>query len=244
MRRQREGTPAHPPARPTHRLLLIFLGGRGVPVTSASMLLHVGGGQQALPGPRANTGMGLGRCRAAHSRAKGDEASAPARPWGLPVEEGGEEAAQEDFVLHSRAQVAVHQLPARDIDARACGRRAQTDREALSPDPGLQATAEGAGGGGSGLSDTDSNPPPGVGTPGCPRLSLLPRGPVSRRRPPWSLASTGRSPNCLPALRGTALGVGLGKPLSHLSVAPRSKSCGQGWEVESWNSGRGSPAQH
>lgn len=208
MRRQWEGTPAHLPARPTHSLLLIFLGGRGVPVTSASMLLHVGGGQQALPGPRANTGVGLGRCRAVHSRAKGDEASAPAPPGGLPVEEGGEEAAQEDLVLHSRAQVAVHQLPARDIDARACGQRAQTDREALSPDPGLQATAEGAGGGGHGLPNTDSNPPPGAGTPGCPRLSLLPRGPVSR----GEAASVTRFHGAVPKLpsgpQGNCLGCG------------------------------------
>jgi len=53
----------------------------------------------------------------------------------LPVEEGGEEAAQEHLVLHARTQVAVHQLPTRDVDTRACGRQTQRDREALRPRP-------------------------------------------------------------------------------------------------------------
>ena len=42
---------------------------------------------------------------------------------------GGEEAAQEHLVLHTRTQVAVHQLPTRDVDTRACGRQTQRDRE-------------------------------------------------------------------------------------------------------------------
>ena len=109
------------PARPTHGLLLIF----------------PGGGPQALPRPRLTPAWsweGAGPTRAASPG--GDEASGPPTGGDLPVEEGGEEAAQENLVFHPRAQVAVHQLPTRDVDAGACGRRTQRDREALKPRPG------------------------------------------------------------------------------------------------------------
>lgn len=101
------------------------------------MLLHVGGGPQALPRPRADTGVELGRCRpCAQPRLEGMRLPRPPAGGDLPVEEGGEEAAQENLVLHPRAQVAVHQLPTRDVDAGACGRWRETERPS-SPGPGL-----------------------------------------------------------------------------------------------------------
>ena len=65
MRPQREGMPA----RPTHGLLLIFPGGWGEEQAPnphdeqpACFFTWRGGGPQALPRPRADTGMELGRC--------------------------------------------------------------------------------------------------------------------------------------------------------------------------------------
>lgn len=116
--------------------------GGGVPTPSRKCM-------RALPSPGPTPGHDVRKVKALKSRWLGlkEAPGAPGRLRGLPVKEGGKEPAEQHLVLHPGAQVAVHQLAARDVDAGACG--PQTHSEAgpgppAGPHPGLGPIGRGA----------------------------------------------------------------------------------------------------
>lgn len=107
------------------------------------MVLHFAGRgvHKPSPDPGLADGLGLtpersGRWGSLDARPRLEKILEAAGPAGdLPVEEGGEEASQQYLVLHPRAQVTVHKLPARDGDAGACGRHTEGRPSTSGPGP-------------------------------------------------------------------------------------------------------------
>lgn len=263
------------PSRPPPALLLTS-GGRGDP--NPTTLRETGGKQSPSgPGSsdplmkRGSSFTGRGRpgqpgplrwaCALAHPRSavgqqhgggpwtQGQEArtaSAPARD--PPVEEGGEQPPQQDFVLHARTQVAVHELAACDVDPGACDRQTEAvthdprpttfpgprGPEQVRPGPG----AAGKQGAAPGHPNSSSSAPPGAWDPtGWGHRSRRPslcRGPVTCRSalshrpelcPQVALPASRASPACL---------------LASPSLPQNESPSGRGGR---WDPG-GQPAQH
>ena len=185
------------------------LRGRSPPTTSdvePVWFFTLGGVHKPSPDPGLADGLGLtpvrsGRWRTLDARPCLEKILETAGPAGdLPVEEGGEEASQQNLVLHPCAEVAVHQLPARDVDARACGRQTQKG----GPQPQTQGhgqprgcwgqdgrtTGEGVGGGGHGAAPLQA--------------FLAALGPCHQKQAALVTRFKGLSPNCPPSLEGIA----------------------------------------
>lgn len=197
--------------------------GAGVVLRFAGTGVH-----KPSPDPGLADGLGLtpvrsGRWGSLDARPRLEKILETAGPAGdLPVEEGGEEAPQQHLVLHPRAQVAVHQLATRDVDAGACGRHTQN----RGPQP--QAQGHGrprgcCGRGGRPAGEAGSGAAPLQAWD--PTLQAFPAalGPCHQEQAALVTRLKGLSPNCPPSLEGIAWSrpaFAFGKHSSCLSVLP------------------------